>query len=120
MYLSGARTRAGSLSPVDVPRRSRGPREPVHSVIGRDATGTGTHTQGKRLTAMDVKFNNHHFVKPSPASLRTFIWQRGARRAVHKAESRTAVKGAISRFFFQSKTPNYDYISVSLWGRWGD
>lgn len=43
--LSSTFQEPGSLSPVDVPRGSRGPREPVNGVKGRDATDPGTHTQ---------------------------------------------------------------------------
>lgn len=68
-YLSGARTRAGALSPVDVPRRSRGPGEPVYSVIGGNATSTGTQTQYRTLPAMERKFSAYHWVKPPCASL---------------------------------------------------
>lgn len=72
-YLSGARTRVGSLSPVDVPRGSRGSRKPVHGIIGRDATHTATHTEGTSLAHRNFNsFNHHHFVKPQLASLLSF------------------------------------------------
>lgn len=75
-----------------MPRRSRGPREPVHSIIGRDATSTRTHKIHKKETTLTAKIQqiHHRFVKPPVSPLHLFEMEEEKRRAAHKAESKTA------------------------------
>lgn len=95
-----------------MPRRSRGPREPVHSVIGRDATHTQT---GKNFNSIDKT------QKPLPASLlllgkekqdERFTGQRAEQLHQHQdGLTLQSLTGAISKVLYCLKAQDYDCIS---------
>lgn len=47
-----------ALSPVDVPRRSRGTWEPVYGVVGGNATSTERHTFTNSISSVDMERNS--------------------------------------------------------------